>query len=259
MCDICGCGDPSKPRFILRDIGGDHANHDHHNHSHSHGSEHHQHSHERTEIEIQKEILSKNQMFAERNRGYFEAKSIIAFNVVSSPGSGKTSLLEAVIKKIDGNRKIYVVEGDQQGTLDADRISALNIPVLQINTGKSCHLDAESVGLAVKHLEPEQGSFVFVENVGNLMCPSLFDLGENYRMVLLSTPEGEDKPLKYPDMFYTSNVCVISKHDLAEPAGFSVEKAIENALHINPNLKIFEVSAITGKGLDDLMDWFNEL
>ena len=265
MCDICGCGDPSKPRFIVKEIGNniedrhthDHT-HDHEDHHHSHAAEHH-HDHEQLEIEVQRDILNKNQMFAERNRGYFEAKSVKAFNLVSSPGSGKTTLLEEAIRRVGGAIKIFVVEGDQQGTLDADRISALDVPVIQINTGKSCHLDAEAVGLAVKQLEPEQGSLVFIENVGNLMCPSLFDLGENYRVVLLSTPEGEDKPLKYPDMFYTSHVCVISKTDIAEPCGFSIKKAAENAFKVNPGLRIFEVSAKTGEGMDELANWIREV
>ncbi|MFO7723559.1 MAG: hydrogenase nickel incorporation protein HypB [Bacteroidales bacterium] len=260
MCDICGCGDTSKPRFILRDSDHHHSHQHDHDHNHEDGHHHgHDHDHSPTEIQVQQDILNRNQLHAERNRGYFEAKKITALNLVSSPGSGKTTLIEAIIERFGEGARICVVEGDQQGTLDADRIAKLNIPVIQINTGNSCHLDAETTGHAVKHLDPDPNTLVIIENVGNLMCPSLFDLGENFRVVLLSAPEGEDKPLKYPNMFDTSHVCVISKTDLAGPAGFSTERAVENALRVNPKLKIFEVSAKTGDGFDRFADWLKEV
>jgi hydrogenase nickel incorporation protein HypB len=167
--------------------------------------------------------------------------------------------LRKIIKRLGKDAGIYVIEGDQQSTIDADRIAKLDVPVLQINTGSSCHLEAETVGQAVKQLNPKEGALLIIENVGNLMCPSLFDLGENYRIVLLSTAEGEDKPLKYPNMFDTSHVCIITKMDLLPYTGFNLEKTRENALLINPRLKIFELSAKTGDGLESFIDWLMNL
>jgi hydrogenase nickel incorporation protein HypB len=263
MCDTCGCGNPSETRIVKP--GQHHHNHEHdhsHDHNHEHGHDHdhhHHHEHQRREVIVEQEILSKNQLHAERNRGYFEARGITVLNLVSSPGSGKTTLVEEVIKKLCTDAGIYVIEGDQQSTLDADRIAKLDVPVLQINTGSSCHLEAETVGQAVKQLNPKVGALLIIENVGNLMCPSLFDLGENYRIVLLSTAEGEDKPLKYPNMFDTSHVCIITKMDLLPYTGFNLEKTRENALLINPRLKIFELSAKTGDGLESFIDWLMNL
>ncbi|MBE0661262.1 MAG: hydrogenase nickel incorporation protein HypB [Bacteroidales bacterium] len=261
MCDTCGCGNPSETRIIKP--GQHHHNHVHdHNHEHGHDHEHnhdhshdHHHEHVRREVIVEQEILSKNQLHAERNRGYCKAKDITVLNLVSSPGSGKTTLVEEIIKQLGKDAAIYVIEGDQQSTLDADRIAKLDVPVLQINTGSSCHLEAETVGQAVKQLNPKDGALLIIENVGNLMCPSLFDLGENYRIVLLSTAEGEDKPLKYPNMFDTSHLCLITKTDLLPYTGFDMEKTKKNALLINPRIKIFELSAKTGDGLEPFIDW----
>jgi len=259
MCDTCGCGNPSETRIVKP--GHHHHDHSHdHSHDHDHGYAHgHHHEHGRRELIVEQEILGKNQLHAERNRGYFEARDITAINLVSSPGSGKTTLVEEIIKRLANELAICVIEGDQQSTLDADRIAKLNITVLQINTGSSCHLEAETVGQAARQLNPGQGSLLIIENVGNLMCPSLFDLGENYRIVLLSTAEGEDKPLKYPNMFDTSHICLITKTDLLPHTGFDLEKARENALLINPRLEIFELSAKTGDGLDKFVDWLRSL
>lgn len=261
MCDTCGCGNPSGTRIVKP--GQHHHNHVHdHNHEHGHDHEHnhdhshdHHHEHTRREVIVEQEILSKNQLHAERNRGYFETKGIVVINFVSSPGSGKTTLVEEIIKRFGKDAGIYVIEGDQQSTLDADRIAKLDVPVLQINTGSSCHLEAETVGLAVNQLNPKEGALLIIENVGNLMCPSLFDLGEKYRIVLLSTAEGDDKPVKYPNMFNTSHVCIITKMDLLPYTGFDLGKATKNALLINPRLKIFELSTKTGDGLEPFIDW----
>jgi hydrogenase nickel incorporation protein HypB len=261
MCDTCGCGNPSETRIVKpgqhhhsheHDHGHEHGQDHEHNHNHSHD---HHHEHVRREVIVEQEILNKNQLHAERNRGYFEAKGITVLNLVSSPGSGKTTLVEEVIKKLGEDAGIYVIEGDQQSTIDADRIAKLDVPVLQINTGSSCHLEAETVGQAVKQLNPKQGALLIIENVGNLMCPSLFDLGENYRIVLLSTAEGEDKPLKYPNMFDTSHVCLFTKTDLLPYTGFNLDETRKNALLINPRLKIFELSAKTGDGLELFIEW----
>jgi hydrogenase nickel incorporation protein HypB len=260
MCDTCGCGNPSETRIV--EPGHHHHDHEHghqHNHGHNHSHDHHHHEPERREVIVEQEILNKNQLHAERNRGYFEAKGITVLNLVSSPGSGKTTLVEEVIKKLGKDAGIYVIEGDQQSTIDADRIAKLDVPVLQINTGSSCHLEAETVGQAVKQLHPKDGALLIIENVGNLMCPSLFDLGENYRIVLLSTAEGEDKPLKYPNMFDTSHVCVITKTDLLPYTGLDIEKVKSNALKINPSLLITEVSAMTGDGMDKFIEWLEKI
>ena len=194
-------------------------------------------------------------MQAARNRGYFEAKQILALNLVSSPGSGKTSILERTLKDLKNDISFTVIEGDQQTLQDANRIDALQIPVIQINTGKGCHLESDMVFDAVKELTPEDHSILMIENVGNLVCPSMFDLGEKHRVVILSITEGEDKPLKYPDMFHSSDICLINKIDLLPHLNFDLDKLKEYALQVNPNLQFFEVSATTGEGMQLWYDW----
>lgn len=192
---------------------------------------------------------------AARNRGYFEAKNIFAINLVSSPGSGKTSILERTLKDLGGEIGFSVIEGDQQTMNDANRIQALEVPVIQINTGKGCHLESDMVYDAVKELSPRENSILMIENVGNLVCPSMFDLGENKRVVIISTTEGEDKPIKYPDMFHSSDICLINKTDLLPYLGLDLEKLKAYALQVNPNLRFFEVSATTGAGMEAWYDW----
>jgi hydrogenase nickel incorporation protein HypB len=278
MCVTCGCSSNEDEVKIIK-VDGKTVHHSHshyhgselheHSHSHEHGHEHHHHDHDHThghfhnhepqnfkEIDLEKEILHKNDLLAERNKGYFEAKNIFAINLVSSPGSGKTSLLERTIADLKNEISFNVIEGDQQTTNDADRIAALNVPVIQINTGKGCHLDSEMIAKAVKELSPKEGSLMMIENVGNLVCPSMFDLGENSRVVIISITEGEDKPIKYPDMFYGSQVCVINKMDLLPYLKFDVEKLKDYAKKVNPNLEFFEVSAYTGQGMES---WYNFL
>jgi len=201
MCGTCGCGE--------------HHHHHDHTHEHSHGHEHHHHPDEGIVINLEQDILQRNNLLAERNRGYFEAKNLFCLNLMSSPGSGKTTLLEETIRRLKAKRPIYVIEGDQQTSNDADRIAALEIPVFQVNTGTGCHLEADMVNHAVKHLNPKEGAILFIENVGNLVCPAMFDLGESKKVVIVSTTEGDDKPLKYPHIFQEADICVINKIDLA--------------------------------------------
>ena len=272
MCVTCGCSSDENEVKIIKVDGKtvqhshthDHGNGPHeHSHSHDHDHEHHHHDHDHDhshsqirEIDLEKDILHKNNLLAERNRGYFDAKDIFAINLVSSPGSGKTSLLERTIADLKSEISFGVIEGDQQTTNDADRIAALEIPVIQINTGKGCHLDSEMISKAVKQLSPKDGSLLMIENVGNLVCPSMFDLGENVRVVIISITEGEDKPIKYPDMFYSSQICVINKIDLLPHLKFDMEKLKDYARKVNPNLLFFEVSAYTGEGMES---WYNFL
>jgi hydrogenase nickel incorporation protein HypB len=230
------------------------GHHHHHHHDHDHG---HNHSHSR-QILIEQDALSTNNLLAERNRGYFEAKGIFTLNLVSSPGSGKTSLLEKTITALKEKLPIYVIEGDQQTMNDANRIEAAGAPVVQINTGNGCHLDADMVNKATKKLGVDKPGILVIENVGNLVCPSLFDLGEALRVVIMSVTEGDDKPLKYPTMFETSQVCIINKTDLLPYVDFDMGKAIDYASRINPNLLFFELSVKTGEGLDKWLDWLVE-
>jgi hydrogenase nickel incorporation protein HypB len=234
---------------------------DHHHHDEGHAHEHHQadhhHSHGK-EIAVEQDILSKNNLLAERNRGYFEAKNILALNLVSSPGSGKTSLLEKTIKDLGKEIKFFVIEGDQQTMNDANRIDAAGAPVVQINTGNGCHLDSDMINKSVKELNIEDNSVLMIENVGNLVCPSLFDLGEAARVVIISTTEGDDKPVKYPTMFQSSDICIINKTDLLPYVDFDVDKAKEYAMQVNHHLQFFELSVKTGEGMDQWYEWLKE-
>ena len=252
MCGTCGCGEEDKIKYSIPG-----KNIEEHTHSHDHGHHHnhdHDHSHSH-EIQLEVDVLSKNNKLAERNRGYFEALNIKALNLVSSPGSGKTSLLERTIKEIGNDIKLYIIEGDQQTTNDADRISRAGAPVIQINTGNGCHLDADMINNAVKQLKPENNSVLMIENVGNLVCPSMFDLGESKRVVIISTTEGEDKPIKYPPMFETSQLCIINKTDLLPYLDFDIEKLKEYALRVNHHMEFIEVSVKTGEGMEKWYEW----
>lgn len=244
MCATCGC-ESNGPT-----IGHSHNDHHHHNHEHDHT-----HTHSKSVVNIEQDILHQNNLLAARNRGYFEAKNIFAINLVSSPGSGKTTLLEKTLLDLKDQLPFAVIEGDQQTSNDADRIHATGTKVVQINTGKGCHLDAHMVLHAVQGMKLSNDSVLFIENVGNLVCPAMFDLGENERIVIMSVTEGEDKPLKYPDMFYSSSVCIINKTDLLPYVPFKMDKAKEFLRKVNPKLKVFEVSCTTGQGLDIWYSW----
>ena len=234
----------------------DHQHHNEHDHEHPHDHDHH---HENTakkdEVTVSRDILEINNRIAERNRGLFQARNIFSINIMSSPGSGKTTLLERTLVDLKDKESFYVIEGDQQTSLDADRIKAVGIPVLQVNTGSGCHLDANMVNWAINEFNPSPGSVVIIENVGNLICPSLFDLGEKSRIVVMSTTEGEDKPLKYPDMFRNADLCLINKTDLLQHVYCNIEKVIENGLKVNGRLKFLKVSALTGEGMEDWYKW----
>jgi hydrogenase nickel incorporation protein HypB len=265
MCGTCGCGSEENGVNILnpRDIKihqhkhNDHEHHHHHegDHRHNHDHDHTHDHHHKTILKVEQDILQHNEVMAARNRGFFDAKNIFAINLVSSPGSGKTSILERTLRDLKKEITFSVIEGDQQTLNDANRIDALNIPVIQINTGKGCHLESDMIYDAVKKLDLKDNSVLMIENVGNLVCPSMFDLGENKRIVIISTTEGEDKPIKYPDMFHTSDVCIINKIDLLPYLSFDMDKVKEYALQVNPDLKFFEISATTGEGMDKWYEW----
>jgi len=249
MCATCGCEQEGMVKLTtMRDVL--FAPIHHHSHDHEEPLP------VRTKVDLEQDIMSKNNLLAERNRGYFLAKEILAINLVSSPGSGKTSLLENTLRDIKEEIDFYVIEGDQQTMNDADRIAAAGVPVTQINTGKGCHLDAQMVWDALQELKPENHATLFIENIGNLVCPSMFDLGEQKRVVIISVTEGDDKPLKYPDMFASSQLCIINKIDLLPYVNFSVEKVKKYARKINPTIEFLELSCTTGKGLKD---WYNVL
>lgn len=246
MCGTCGCGEDSVTIRMSGEKNGQHS-HDHNDNSHDH-------DHSR-KINLEIDILQRNNLKAMKNRGFFEAKNIIALNLVSSPGSGKTSLLERTIKDLSKSLSFYVIEGDQQTMNDADRIHAAGAPAVQINTGNGCHLDADMVERAVAKLNPKNDSFIVIENVGNLVCPSMFDLGESKRVVIISVTEGDDKPIKYPNMFQSSDICIINKSDLLPYVDFNVEKVKEYALQVNHQLTFFELSVKSGEGMTDWYDW----
>lgn len=268
MCSTCGCSQPGSIVTIKKagevtfsPIPGDghllEAGHGHHHHDH-----HHDHHHPDTDhrlIELEQDILNKNDLAASRNRGFLEARNIVALNMVSSPGSGKTSLLERTLTDLEDEMDFAVIEGDQQTMNDADRIAATGFPAVQVNTGKACHLDADMVYSAIRKLDPVQGSVLVIENVGNLVCPSMFDLGEMARVVIMSVTEGDDKPIKYPDMFHTSDLCIISKTDLLPYVPFDVGKAKEFARQVNHRLEFIELSAQNGDGLEAWYNWLRNM
>lgn len=275
MCGTCGCGEDDHITYRKPGQAPHIHTHEHlhshglslHSHPHSHDHDHahdhsHAHHHSATSsktLEVQKNILSANDMQAERNKGFFEALSIMALNLVSSPGSGKTSILERTIKEFGKNNSCYVIEGDQQTMNDAQRIEAAGAPVVQINTGNGCHLDALMVNKAVKQLSVPAKSILFIENVGNLVCPALFDLGENKRIVIISVTEGEDKPAKYPNMFETSHLCLINKSDLLPYLDFNLDTFKSIALKVNPRLQFIVMSAKSGEGFTEWYDYLHQL
>ena len=270
MCDTCGCGEgtttiqtPKEAREHehMHAEGVEHSHEHPHTHDHGHSHDHH-HNHDQehthtTTIDVETDVLQENNLLAERNRGFFQAKKIFALNLVSSPGSGKTTLLEQTIKSLKDDIHISVIEGDQQSMQDADRIDQTGVDVVQVNTGKGCHLDAKMINDAVQKLDMPNESFLMIENVGNLVCPSLFDLGEHHKVVIISVTEGEDKPVKYPTMFAESDVCVINKIDLLPYVDFNVETCKDYARQVNPDLTFFELSARTGEDMDAWLEWVN--
>ncbi|GAB4330064.1 MAG: hydrogenase nickel incorporation protein HypB [Calditrichia bacterium] len=206
-------------------------------------------------IKVERQILKKNDEIAAENRKIFAEKGLFVFNLLSSPGSGKTSLLEQTLKRLNGRLRVAVLEGDVQTDLDAQRISRFDVPVIQIVTKGGCHLEASLIQSALSNFNLNELDLLIIENVGNLVCPSNYDLGEATKVVVVSTTEGDDKPLKYPKMFRVSDVMVVNKIDLLPYVDFDVEKVIANARSINPNLKVFQTSCRTGEGLEDWVEW----
>lgn len=253
MCTTCGCDHDDS--ITITKVGEEtvlfRPNHDSLVVNNVHGGD-------QRKIELNQRIMLKNDLQAKHNRYHFESGRQLAINLVSSPGSGKTSLLERTLADTKDRYKSYVIEGDQQTLHDAHRIAATGAEVVQINTGKGCHLDADMIHRAVHRLSPEQGSIVFIENVGNLVCPALFDLGEQERVVVISVTEGDDKPLKYPDMFSSAALCLINKIDLLPYVNFNVHMAKEYALRINPSLVFIELSATTGHGMEQWYNWLQQ-
>ena len=240
MCDTCGCAHPH-----------DHSHEDGHSHPHSHSNGHGHPPPVRT-IDVQRPALALNQRHADQNRGWFCAKGLTVFNLLSSPGSGKTALLERTLRLLP---KAAAIVGDLQTENDAIRLRATGAQAIQITTGATCHLDAHMVAHALEKLDTANLQLLFIENVGNLVCPASYDLGETKRVVLLSVTEGEDKPLKYPVIFHNANLVLITKIDLADAVGFDREKAWANIRQTAPKAQILEVSAKTGVGLDAWVAW----
>lgn len=228
--------------------------HDHdHDHHHHHGHDHHHHHGPSELVAIEQRVLSTNDRIADRNRTWFDAREVVALNLMSSPGSGKTTLLEATLKALDGDAG--VLEGDQETSRDAERIRATGAPVVQVNTGKGCHLEAEMVWRGLQQLRPAVGSTLFIENVGNLVCPALFDLGEAARVVLFSVTEGEDKPEKYPHMFRGADLVLLTKVDLLPYLDFDVERSIQAVRTVNADAPVLHISAKSGEGMDAWLEW----
>ena len=252
MCTVCGCGQGEPP------IEG-HAHEHGHNHTHDYGAgvagAHVPGFSQSRLVRIEQDILGKNNEYAAANRRWLAEHAILALNLVSSPGSGKTALLTRTLEALKGELPAVVIEGDQQTAHDAERIRATGVRALQINTGKGCHLDAHMVGHALDALKPADGSLLFIENVGNLVCPAAFDLGEAHKVVILSATEGEDKPLKYPDMFHAADLMLLNKVDLLPYLQFDVERCIDYARRVNPRIRVLRVSAQTGAGMADWYQW----
>jgi hydrogenase nickel incorporation protein HypB len=208
-------------------------------------------------IQLERDVLARNDLTAMRNRGWLEAREVAALNVMSSPGAGKTTLLEATLRRLGGRLRVSVIEGDQATPRDAERVRAAGATALQINTGTGCHLDAEMVARALRQLDPPRQSLLVIENIGNLVCPALFDLGERLKIVIGSVTEGEDKPIKYPSMFRAADVLVLNKIDLLPYVSFDRERFHAYARKVNPDLEVFETSATRGDGLDAWCDFLS--
>jgi hydrogenase nickel incorporation protein HypB len=261
MCESCGCSDGARATVINLRTGAKtelahdhhhgHSHHHHHDHGHSHD---HDHSHGRT-VELGQAVLQKNNELAARNRAWFAGREILALNLVSSPGAGKTTLLERTIKDLRDKHRLYVIEGDQATANDGERIQAAGAPAVQINTGTGCHLEADMVARALQELSPAFGSVVMIENVGNLVCPALFDLGERAKVAIVSVTEGEDKAAKYPHMFQAASLVIVNKIDLLPHLKFDIARCLDTIRAVNPGAEIIQLSATSGEGLDRWYGW----
>jgi hydrogenase nickel incorporation protein HypB len=262
MCATCGCGDDGAT-ITLPGQGHPHDHTHPHEHDHGHGHDHDHHhdnpdGHVHTEtISLEQKVLAKNDLLAEQNRKWLAEHNILALNMTSSPGAGKTTLLERTIRDLAGDRPVVVIEGDQETLLDAERIKAAGARAVQVNTGAGCHLDADMVRRALEALDPEPGSILFIENVGNLVCPALFDLGEHSKVVVISVTEGEDKPLKYPHMFAAAGLVIVNKIDLLPYVDFDLENCCTYVRSVNPRADILPTSATTGDGSARWYEWID--
>jgi hydrogenase nickel incorporation protein HypB len=256
MCTTCGCENDAKAKVIDLVTGSvEPVAADPHEHVHEDGTRH-SHPHHHTHVvTLEARVLAKNDALAARNRAWFAGREIVALNLVSAPGAGKTTLLERTIRDVARELKLYVIEGDQATATDGERIRAAGAPAVQVNTGTGCHLDAEMVMRGLAALRPAAGAVVLIENVGNLVCPALFDLGERAKVVILSVTEGDDKPLKYPHMFRAADLMVLNKVDLLPYVEFDVERAVSHAREVNPDIAVIKLSARTGAGMADWYDW----
>ena len=256
MCGTCGCDDGAGVRLTALGAGRDHEHTNGHEHGHTDG---HLHPHEPGPggriVVLEQRVLAKNDDLAAQNRRSLAAQQVVAVNLMSSPGSGKTTLLERTVRELGAGWPVSVVEGDQETLVDAERIRATGSPVVQINTGAGCHLDADMLRRGLEELAPPNGSLIVVENVGNLVCPALFDLGETVRVVIMSVPEGDDKPLKYPHMFRTADLVLINKVDLLPYVDFDPERCAEQIRRLNPATEVLQISATRGNGMPAWLDW----
>ncbi len=274
MCVTCGCGSEEvkiEGEAAHRAHDHVHADGTHHSHAHDHADDAaHRHSHAEAAthshaagvspkrmVQIEQDILAKNNAYAQANRQRLAERGIFALNLVSSPGSGKTTLLCKTIALL-GQQPVAVIEGDQQTSQDADRIRATGAQAIQINTGKGCHLDAHMVGHAMAQLSLADASLLMIENVGNLVCPAAFDLGEAHKVVILSVTEGEDKPIKYPDMFRAASLMLLNKIDLLPHLQYDVQEAIGFARRVNPNIRVIQLSATSGAGMDEWLAFLRD-
>jgi hydrogenase nickel incorporation protein HypB len=271
MCEYCGCGggpatalNLQTGKVIVLDQhdhqghghGEEHVHADGTRHSHPHAMPGHSHAHGPAElVELETRVLAKNDALAAENRAWLAERQILALNLMSAPGAGKTTLLERTIRDLSNEMPLFVVEGDQATANDGERIRAAGAAVVQVNTGTGCHLEADMVAHGLIELDPGAGALVVIENVGNLVCPALFDLGEHSKVVILSATEGDDKPLKYPHMFAAADLLIINKVDLVPYVDFDLSRAIDYARQINPDIQVLTVSARTGEGLDGWYGW----
>ncbi len=255
MCDECGCGE----------VGHTHTHdHDHahgHSHDHSHGRAHdHTHSHdEKLVLSVREKVLSRNEELATRNRAWLAERGVTAINLISAPGTGKTYLLERTLERLQGRIGCAVITGDQQTDNDAKRLEGKGAPVRQIETQSACHLEAQRVGDLFEEVIGDDTKLLFIENVGNLVCPTAFDLGEHFKVALLSVTEGEDKPVKYPSLFSLAPVAVVTKTDLLPHLDFNMEACRENLRKIHPGMFVFELSAKAGDGMDEWIEYLEKL